>query len=1007
MGDPLDLLIRKCCAKLRGAEQGAGFFVAPGLMLTCAHVVGRNRLPGDENSQVTLSSGTTTNGRLKSIFPKADLALLEVTAGNHPCVILGQEVWPNEQLLIVGFPVYDNNIGAECDSLTAEYDGRTESSGSEAGQFLLKFKENLVVGGFSGGPLLNLHTGHVIGIVTTTRGRNSAVGGWAIPSELIAAKLPDVPERNTAYAAQTGLWNEALEERLSLLGDRVPYPQPKLRRHDSQGLNRFYYGARVIPLLGRDKEMEILEGFLADKRPFLWCLVTGPGGLGKSRLALELCLRHKIPWRSGFLDQTDDFKFRTWRPNRPTLMVVDYAAARADELGELARSLHERRRELRLPVRLLLLERDKGEGKERWFDRFLGIGSSTKLDATEAAQYPAPRKDPLELGMLTADDLWVLIKFALHESKRPIPDQTQTLEQLHKIDPLRRPLFAALFADAIAAGRDPRQWNREALIRDVLSRDEENYWKPAGITKNDKDLLALATLCGGIDRKNLPEELYSKLTEFSSKRYRVMSGKRTNDRLDPLEPDIPGEMFVLDHLGSDDGETRADWARQVAWNINPPGMFKFLTRAGKDFPDHKTLRVLSHPAKQTAATRIWWSTAALNMNDSYGASGQFEAAHTLYSELRRLAAEHPDEPVLRLRQAQAAYNLVVYGKSSQPATAPTMYSELRKLAAEHPNERVLREIQSQVVDKLILHHGAAGQLATAHTLYDELRKLVAEHVEEPILRALQADSAMALIAVYGNAGSRGTVHALYDDVRKLAADHPDEPELRDSQARACVNLIVFYSKARELRAARALYNELRKLVAEHTDEPALHEPQARAIVYLINGYSDAGQPKSARALYEELRKLVAKHKNEPALRDRQAGAAANLIKGYGNTGQLNEARILYDNLCQLAAKHGDQPGVREARAQAAHNLVIFYGKAGQLATGHTLYDELSQLAAEHTYEPVLREMQALAAYNLIFYYGKAGERGTAQTLYNQLSKLAAEHPNEPVLREIQSQAPTA
>jgi hypothetical protein len=112
--------------------------------------------------------------------------------------------------------------------------------------------------------------------------------------------------------------------------------------------------------------------------------MTGPGGSGKSRLALELCLERRDAWRAGFLsrDEIEDLSFwQAWRPNRPTLLIADYAAAYAEVIGELARCLRAKTTRPRFPVRLLLIDRDKGE----WFARFLGKGMSERLRSNISA----------------------------------------------------------------------------------------------------------------------------------------------------------------------------------------------------------------------------------------------------------------------------------------------------------------------------------------------------------------------------------------------------------------------------------------------------------------------------------------------------------------------------------------------------------------------------------------------------------------------------------------------
>src|SRR6266851_3156563 len=142
MNDPLDRLLRECCVQVKGAEQGTGFFVAPDLVLTCAHVVGRDRKPGDRRTRVTLANGAQKDdAKIRSIFPQEDLALLEVEPGPSHCVILGEQVCANERLLLMGFPVYDQAVGPECDGLNVWEDSETVDAN---GNTLVKFRGNLV-----------------------------------------------------------------------------------------------------------------------------------------------------------------------------------------------------------------------------------------------------------------------------------------------------------------------------------------------------------------------------------------------------------------------------------------------------------------------------------------------------------------------------------------------------------------------------------------------------------------------------------------------------------------------------------------------------------------------------------------------------------------------------------------------------------------------------------------------------------------------------------------------
>jgi hypothetical protein len=59
------------------------------------------------------------------------------------------------------------------------------------------------------------------------------------------------------------------------------------------------YTNRTLDDIGREQELADLAAFLDDNRPFCRWLWTGPAGVGKSRLALELCHAKSADWHAG------------------------------------------------------------------------------------------------------------------------------------------------------------------------------------------------------------------------------------------------------------------------------------------------------------------------------------------------------------------------------------------------------------------------------------------------------------------------------------------------------------------------------------------------------------------------------------------------------------------------------------------------------------------------------------------------------------------------------------
>jgi hypothetical protein len=123
------------------------------------------------------------------------------------------------------------------------------------------------------------------------------------------------------------------------------------------------FSSRATSLVGRDKEQTRLENFLNSESTFSWLLMTGDGGSGKSRLALELCRQVGNEWHAGFFNRTTtDFKWSQFSPIRNTLIVIDYVASRASEVGEIVLTLSRSSSAFIKPVRMLLVNARRVRG---------------------------------------------------------------------------------------------------------------------------------------------------------------------------------------------------------------------------------------------------------------------------------------------------------------------------------------------------------------------------------------------------------------------------------------------------------------------------------------------------------------------------------------------------------------------------------------------------------------------------------------------------------------------
>lgn len=348
------------------------------------------------------------------------------------------------------------------------------------------------------------------------------------------------------------------------------------------------YANTALDAIGREQELADLVSFLDDDRPFSWWLWTGPAGVGKSRLALELCRAHVATWHAGFLRERDEHQLATLRPLVPTLVVVDYAAQRSAWLSDALLELSQHHSGAKL--RVLVLERNASGA---WWDAVQRHHRLGEAPAVAASMYRLPG----ELLGLSRERSRALIKDVANRlgAVATRTDIEYIADHAEDIDPERRPLFALVatmdwLSDAISADRD------EALRRLIARSDAQltsSIGEPAGALRA-KNAQFLGSLLGG-----LPIEDYGALVEPADPAppsgllpaiFDDVHAVGLDELLNGLTPDILGELSVLDRLAASGVERYAARAlRDLAWQWSPSAYIAFVERAAADHPDHPNL----------------------------------------------------------------------------------------------------------------------------------------------------------------------------------------------------------------------------------------------------------------------------------------------------------------------------------------------------------------------------------------------------------------------------------
>ena len=200
---------------------GTGFFVAPGQIVTCAHVVqglgnnvnvrwnkatfyGEVSLLGNPNPVPLIQPGDSTLPDLALIVLKeSDQGPIIV----HPCVHLSDEM-PQDGDRFYSFGHAEGEYVENGESLTVNYEGVAVDA---LDREMLSLKDGQVRSGMSGSPLLNQRTGSVCGVLFASKNAGASLGGRAIPVRYVFAMFSGLEQAHNKYhetnAVWTGLWN--------------------------------------------------------------------------------------------------------------------------------------------------------------------------------------------------------------------------------------------------------------------------------------------------------------------------------------------------------------------------------------------------------------------------------------------------------------------------------------------------------------------------------------------------------------------------------------------------------------------------------------------------------------------------------------------------------------------------------------------------------------------------------------------------------------------------------
>ena len=349
-------------------------------------------------------------------------------------------------------------------------------------------------------------------------------------------------------------------------GTREPLPAPRWPgrflespwqewdEHESSPGAMLRADHRIVPFHRRDEELEELRSWCEDERRLCVRLYTGAGGMGKTRLALEIFqeLRAK-GWRSGFVkreanDQPETAARALVADGGPMFLVIDYAETRRDLLVALLQTLLKTRK--KGPFRVLLLSRKRAG----WWE-ILKAAPERVGDLISGTATTVQSLGPLATKLADREDTFRRAARAFaHKRARPVP---KDLPEDLGADYFKPVLM--IHMKALGAVEDVQLKGEDGVLDWVLNRERKFWFQQAraqGIELSLVDgmgqAMAAITLAGGSPRSRDAVALFEALKFFHGVSRPVLS--KLSDLLhatypgeywvNPLQPDILGEHLI-------------------------------------------------------------------------------------------------------------------------------------------------------------------------------------------------------------------------------------------------------------------------------------------------------------------------------------------------------------------------------------------------------------------------------------------------------------------------------
>ena len=376
-------------------------------------------------------------------------------------------------------------------------------------------------------------------------------------------------ELTTSVLEQLDWLKDEVGELSRLLTPTLPLERARLRPRSGFHLTPYemlWPRFAVVPFDDHDNRLSELVAWCESADRVSVQIVSGAGGMGKTRLGLELC-RHMAErcWLAGVFRPRGEAAINALVSEKlPRLVVVDYAeddpVAVHRLVGRLSENLPLRAHRIRV---LLLVRRHIHSGDER------RIFAGNQDDAAHLIGERAPiliyEPKGGEASVLSREKRERLFDAAVEAfcARAGLPGRAVEVPDLGS-DSYNSPLFvsAAAFLAVEGDGAGPTGFSSsDQLMERLVEHEQMTHWRtcPESDPEIQRRVVATATLFGADNETEMSTHLEAVLglggDDSRAQRHRIAlwlhrlySGERW---VNPLEPDLLGEALVRPYLDSE------------------------------------------------------------------------------------------------------------------------------------------------------------------------------------------------------------------------------------------------------------------------------------------------------------------------------------------------------------------------------------------------------------------------------------------------------------------------